>query len=316
MSILEQLIRKRLENIRHNTDGGWQAACPICRAEGGDSTRSHLRIYRSGAFSCAKHQSNTPHNKSIRAFLYEGADAAALAALETSFIDPEPTKLDADKVYPEDMLTKLVPDHRYWMGRGISEDVLRRLEGGLAPKDERSKLSNRYIFPIRDHLTGRIIGFSGRLVDDSSFSPKHKHLVRVSRAVYPLWHNREAILKVRKVVLVEGQGDLLACMTAGIPYTLNLLGLHLNSRALGFLVSAGLDEIVISTNNDTLGKASSKEAGNKAADTLRAKLVPYLGERRVRVRLPQTRKDWCKTLEDNTGELEIFKSELKAVESV
>ncbi len=312
MFSLEQLLRGRLDNLKPANGGrGWQAACPVCRSEGGDSTRSHLRIYPHGAYVCAKHKGDPAHNKAIYAFVYQGADASVLASMEADYIDPEPTKLDADKVYPEEMLSRLVPDHRYWLGRGISEEVLRKLEGGLAPIDEKSKLSGRALFPIRDHVTGRIIGWTGRLVNDASFGPKHKHLVRVSRAVYPLWHNKEAILRARKVVLVEGQGDLLACMSVGIDYTLNLLGLHLNSRALGFLVSAGLNEVIISTNNDTLGKATSKEAGNKAAETLRAKLIPYLGEHRVRIRLPTLTKDWNDGLVAGNGELATFRDELE-----
>ncbi len=312
MFSLEQLLRIRLDNLKPANGGrGWQAACPVCRSEGGDSTRSHLRIYPHGAYVCAKHKGDPAHNKAIYAFVYQGADASVLASMEADYIDPEPTKLDADKVYPEEMLSRLVPDHRYWLGRGISEEVLRKLEGGLAPIDEKSKLSGRYLFPIRDHVTTRIVGWSGRLVGSNSFGPKWKHLVRVSRCVYPLTAARESILSTHKVVLYESMGDYLSAATCGIPNGLVLMGLHLNSRALGFLVSAGLNEVIISTNNDTLGKATSKEAGNKAAETLRAKLIPYLGEHRVRIRLPTLTKDWNDGLVAGNGELATFRDELE-----
>lgn len=317
MATLLDLLSSRLEKLRRNGDGTYQARCPCCAARGGDSKGDHLRIWpASGAFNCVvgSDQDGGAHNRAIRAYLYEGASPEALAALEVSYIDPDP-KITADKVYPESMLSQMLPDHRYWVGRGISEAVLRRFEGGMHPPDVRSKMSGRYLFPIRDHLTGKIVGWTGRLTSDASFGPKHKHLCKVKRVVYPLWHTREAILRARKVVFVEGVGDQLACATVGIDYVIDLLGLHLNSRALGFLISANLDEYVVSTNSDE-GKQNPATGelmfpGQEAAEKLCAKLRPFLGEGRVRQRLPRTRKDWCKTLEDKTGELEVFKAELE-----
>lgn len=320
MATLFDILSGRLENLRRNGDGTFQARCPACAAHGGDRQGVHLRIWPSGAFCCAKERKAETdaepidHNRAIRAFVYEGASPEALAALQVSYVDPDP-KLTADKVYPESMLAQMLPDHRYWMNRGISETVLRRLEGGLHPPDIRSKMSGRYLFPIRDHVTGKIVGWTGRLISDASFGPKHKHLCKVKRVVYPLWHTREAILKARKVVFVEGVGDQLACMTMGIDYVIDLLGLHLSSRALGFLVSANLDEYVVATNSDE-GKLNPATGvmsypGQEAAEKLCTKLRPFLGEHKVRQRLPKTRKDWCKTLEDKTGELEVFRAELE-----
>lgn len=305
------LLIARLENLKNASGGdGWVAACPICRLEGGDSTRSHLRIYRTRAFSCIKHQGDLTHNKLIRAYLYKDATPEALALLETSFIDPDP-QIQADKIYPEEMLKELVPDYRYWVNRGISEDVLRRLEGGYVPKERKGKLAGRFVFPIRDHITGRIVGFSGRLVDLNSFGPKYKHLVKSSRVVYPLWHVKKDILAARKVVLVESAGDCLSLLSHGINNVLVLLGLNLNSKMMGFLASASLDEVIISTNNDNheSGKASSKSAGNVGAQKIYDKLVPYLGEHRVRIRLPMTGKDWN---EADVAEIQEFKKELES----
>jgi len=317
MASLHDILSGRLEKLRiaPGVTGGWLSRCPACAATGNDRSAEHLRIYPSGAFRCAKAGSDDhEHNRAIRAFIYEGTDPLALATLiSTSTLEDPNPKIDADMVYPESMLTKLVPDHRYWMHRRISDDVLRRLEGGLVPVDPPSKLSGRYCFPIRDPATRRIMGWTGRLVNDASFGPKHKHLVRVSKTVYPLTANRDAITRARRVVLLEGIGDGLACSTAGIDGWLLLLGLQINSRLLGFLVSANLDEVIISTNNDAIGRSESQNAGNVAAEKLRAKLVPYLGEHKVRIRLPQTRKDWCKTLEDGTGELAIFRAELEGI---
>lgn len=309
---LEALLSSRLTNLRRTSDG-WQAACPACRAMGADSAGNHLHVWFNGAFNCAKVGSDGDHNRAVRAFIYQNADGVILASLEVAVVDPDP-KLTADPVYPEDMLSRLVPDHSYWMGRGISEATLRRYEGGVVPVLPRNKLSGRYVFPIRDHATRRIMGWTGRLVSEASFGPSWKHLVKSSRCVYPLVAHEAAIRKARKVVLVESVGDMLACAEAGIDYTLVLLGLHLNSRMLGFMVAANLDEVIISPNADaprTAPDGTISHPGQDAAVKLRARLVPYLGEAKVRIRLPSQPKDWNDALVKQTGELAVFRAELE-----
>lgn len=318
MSTLQSLLSSRLERFRRNADGSFQARCPCCAARGGDKSGEHLRVYPNGAFHCVvgsdQEGEGNLHNKAIRAFIYTGADPVQLALMESAIVDPDP-KLTADPVYPEEMLTRALPDHRYWQGRGISDAVLRAYEGGLVPPVPRNKLSGRYVFPIRDHVSKRIMGWSGRLVDDASFGPSWKHLVKSKRAVYPLTVSDPHIKRARKLVLVESIGDMLSCAEAGIPYTLVLLGLNLNSRMLGYMIGTQLDEIIISTNTD---KATENRAtgeicypGQEAAAKLRAKLVPYLGEDKVKVRLPTTANDWNDVLKTRTGELELFRAELE-----
>ncbi len=308
---LHSLLSSRLDNLKR-TQGGWTAACPVCRAEGGDGQRNHLRIWQSAAFSCAKHQGERDHNRAIRAFIYQDADPDLVASLDVEVLDPDP-KLDIERVYPEEMLTRLVQDHRYWLGRNISEDVLRKLEGGMAPVDEQSKLSGRYIFPVRD-AHGRITGFTGRLVNDASFGPKWKHLVRASKAAYPLNVTGEHIRRTRKVCFTEGVGDGLTWGTHGIWNWLILLGLNLNPRVLGFLASANPTHIIISTNSDSerVNKTTGNvtHPGQDAAVKLRNQLIPFFGEERIIIRLPQTAKDWNAADPD---EVRAFKAEVEAL---
>lgn len=286
----------------------------MCRASGRDHKGEHLRIWQNGAFNCILCSDSDPTaNRAIRQFLYEGITPEELVVLETSIVDPEP-KIEADKVYPESMLSKLLPNHTYWMQRGISEDVLRKLEGGFVPDLPRNMLSGRYVLPVRCVTTKRIVGWIGRLVSDASFGPKYKNLVKSKRVIYPLVANEGAIRRARKVVLTEGPSDCMMLMSNGIDYTLCLLGLNLNSRLLGFLTAANLEQIVISTNSD-VGKVAPNGTmtypGQEAATKLRAKLVPFLGAQRVKIRLPTTAKDWGETVEKNTGEIAVFKAELE-----
>ncbi len=315
MSSLHALLSSRLENLRPYSGGGWSAACPCCRSEGHDKQGNHLRIFPSSAFRCAKiakdEKGANPidHNRFIRAWIYQNADPETLALLDTQIIDPDP-KIEADKVYDEAMLKRLVPDHRYWVGRGIKEDVLRKLEGGLSPPDERSKTSDRYLFPIRDPQSGRIHGWTGRLVNEASFGPTHKHLVKVSKAVYPWTVTGSHIKRTRKAILTEGWADGGTFASHDMWNWLLLLGLNMNSRMLGLLISANPTHIIISTNNDAIGKPNSDSAGNKAAIKIRDKLAPFFGEEKLIIDLPQTAKDWNAA---DSDEVEAFKERVNAL---
>ena len=312
---LHALLASRLDNLKR-TPNGWQAACPVCRAEGSDKTGNHLRIWGNAAFNCAKAgPDDKAHNRQIRAFIYQDADPETLADLQNQIVDPEP-KLEVDKVYPEEMLARLVPDYHYWVGRGISEEVVRRMEGGLVPRDERNKLSGYFTFPVRDDKR-RIIGWASRLVDEASFGPKHKHLVKTGRCVFPIHVAGEAIRTSRKVVLVEGLADLMTLQTVGMWNVLAVLGLNFNARILGFLVSVNPRAIVISTNADTerVNKRTGAitHPGQDAADKLRAKLVPFFGEERVVVRFPKAAKDWNEVLKVAPDEVSAFKAEVDSL---
>lgn len=309
-------IASRLQNVRRAGDGTLSARCPACAAEGGDTTNGggHLKVWPSGAFNCAKAGGDDKdHNRQIRASLYPDDDAAQQAALlsDVEYIDPDP-RVDSPTIYPDSMLARLVHDYSYWRGRGIDDNTCARFEGGLAPIDEKSKLSGRFIFPIRDDQR-RIVGFSGRLVLPNSFAPSWKHLFKSSKVCWPWYLNGDAIRARGSVVLLESIGNGLSLSQVGIHNWLVLFGLQFNSVVLGHLASVNPRQIIISTDNDSLGKASSREAGNRAARKVQAQLSSFFPEERVVIRQCQTRKDWNLVLIENPEELTLFKAELDGV---
>ena len=291
-----------LTNLQTLSDG-WQAQCPACALHHEDlNGKNHLKIYKNGAFNCAKHSGEKDHNRVIREFLINGKDGAELVDIE--YIDPTP-KLEAEKIYPEEILSKLLKDYSYWEGRGIKLDVLTKIGGGVAPMDgERNKLSGRYIFPIRN-LDGKIIGFSGRMLVGNSLAPKWKHMFKSSKACWPYHITKPYIQKTKTVVLVESIGDFLALANQGIWNVLVLFGLKVNSKIISALVSSSVEKIIISTNNDS-NKTSNW--GQIAADRARRVLSNYFDEEKVIIRSPNTGGDWG---EADTAEILEFKDEIK-----
>lgn len=272
----------RLEKVKRNADRSITCRCPACAAEGGDKTGNHLRIWTTGAFHCIQ-RSDKAHNGQIKAYL---CNTAPSDNPDIEYIDPEPT-IKIDKVYPESSLSALIPDYTYWVNRGVSEEVCRKLEIGVAVKGEKSKLSGRSVLPIRG-LDGRLTGFSGRLLEDNSFAPKYKHLFKSSLAVYP-WHIAGPHIKSsRTVVLTEGASDLMVLMSNGIWNVLSLFGLNINGKMIATLVANNVERIVISLNRD-----EDPNKGQRAAEKIANKLSAFFSDEAIVIRLPpEGVKDW------------------------
>ncbi|MBP6946159.1 MAG: DNA primase [Candidatus Pacebacteria bacterium] len=83
------------------------------------------------------------------------------------------------------------------------------------------RFRGRIMFPIKD-ISGRVIGFSGRIFEDDEKHPQAKYLnspetpvFDKSRALYGLDKAREGIRELGAALLVEGQLDLLMAHQAG-----------------------------------------------------------------------------------------------------
>ncbi len=144
----------------------------------------------------------------------------------------------------------------YLKNRGVSGEIAKRFGLGFAPDgwdhllsaiggDESSRnallraglvvkanggyydrFRNRVMFPIGDSR-GRIIGFGGRVLDDSE--PKYLNspetpLFHKGREMYGLHFAREAIRRERRVLVVEGYMDVVALAQFGIEFAVATLG--------------------------------------------------------------------------------------------
>jgi DNA primase len=156
----------------------------------------------------------------------------------------------------------------YLKARGVGEATVRKFGFGLAP-DSRGKLKTalknfgndklveggiliqpeeegkepydrfrgRLMFPIRD-ARGRCIGFSGRILGDGE--PKYLNspdtpLFDKGRTLFNLDKAGPASRAERRVIVVEGQMDVVALDEAGFPETVAPLGTALTESQLGLL---------------------------------------------------------------------------------
>ena len=292
----------RLVNVQVVADG-WQAQCPVCASQQHDlKGKNHLRLYRSGAFSCVLHRNDPDHNRAIKSVLMGyGLNP------DEDYIVQQP-RLTVDKIYPDSVLSKVTPNHAYWIKRGMRESVLNSLECGLAPQDEKGPLTGRSIFPLRNP-EGRIAAFTGRLVIDNSIAARWKHIGAVSKVVWPWRVSGSEIERTKTAILVESPGDTISLLCSDIKPVICLFGLNLFDLTVSHLIASGVNKVFVSLNRD-----ADARKGQAAAARIAKRLEPFVGE--VVVRLPSAPfKDWgaCREAgEAGTAELTAFKREIES----
>ena len=189
-------------------------------------------------------------------------------------------KVSGTKTFPREYLTKLKPDHSYWLGRGVSLDTLKTFGGGLV---ESGTMANRYVFPILDEKQ-KLIGVTGRYTKNitSKRMPKWLHKGKVSEWNYPFQLNKEIITEKKEIIMVESIGDMLALWDCGIKNILVVFGLNLSPKMISLLIKADPRIVYIAFNNDSLDNS----AGNEAAEKVRNKISKYFDINQVKLALP------------------------------
>jgi len=144
---------------------------------------------------------------------------------------------------------------------GINSDVL--IKSGLAGINEKgkiySKFRKRIMFPIFNER-GEIVGFGGRVMDDSL--PKYlntpqNEVFEKRQLAYGLFQGKKEIMERRKILLLEGYMDVIAAHQFGIKYAVATLGTSLTGDHI-YKLRRWVDEVIMAFDSD--------EAGNKATE--------------------------------------------------
>lgn len=126
---------------------------------------------------------------------------------------------------------------KYLMSKNVAENELKMT--GLASKNmrgTRDMFRGRIMIPLSDS-TGRVVGFTARLLEDEPNSPKYINtpqtvLYDKSRNVYGLHLAKESIRKAGYSVLVEGNLDVIASHQAGVKNVVATAGTALTEMQL------------------------------------------------------------------------------------
>jgi len=153
--------------------------------------------------------------------------------------------------------------YKYLISKGYTEQML--LDTGLIAVENgnanayRDRFFNRIMFPIFD-IHNRVIGFGGRVLDDSQ--PKYLNspetrLFDKSKNLYGLNIARNA--RKGHIIIVEGYMDVIALHQAGYNQTVASLGTAF-TQGQGNLLKRYIDEVIIAYDSDSAGKNASVRA--------------------------------------------------------
>lgn len=148
------------------------------------------------------------------------------------------------------------------------------LEAGVVKRNEERNSTfdmfrNRVIFPIRDRQ-GRVIGFGGRVLDDSM--PKYLNtsetaVFHKSHVIYGLDLAQRAIRERDQVVIVEGYMDVIAAHQFGFNNVIACMGTALTPEQLRQL-QRYTDNFVLALDADAAGQAATIRGLNQARQSL------------------------------------------------
>jgi DNA primase len=221
--------------------------------------RARLLAANQAAAEFFSAQLSTPGAEPGRAFLgARGFDPAAAAHFGVGF---------APKSY--DALGK------HLTGLGYTEEEL--LASGLTGQGDRGsydRFRGRLVWPIRD-TTGQTLGFGARKLLDDDQGPKYLNtpetaVYHKSQVLYGLDLAKRDISRERRVVVVEGYTDVMACHLAGVTTAVATCGtafgvdhIKVIRRVLGDVDNAdshGLGEVIFTFDPDEAGQKAASRA--------------------------------------------------------
>jgi len=166
--------------------------------------------------------------------------------------------------------------------KGFSLNDMERC--GLIIKREKSsgyydRFRNRIMFPIFD-IRGRVVGFGGRVLDDSL--PKYLNspeteLFNKRNLLFGLNFAKKYTGEEKRIVIVEGYMDVIALYARGIRNTVASLGTALTEDHANLLKRYG-KEIILSYDSDSAGeKATIKAMGILEKTNCKIKVIHLQG---------------------------------------
>ncbi len=150
-------------------------------------------------------------------------------------------------------------------------------ETGLFYFDEKrnkhiSRFRNRIIFPI-NNISGNIIGFGGRIIDDNKNLAKYINspetpFFKKGSNLYNLDNARKLSNKLEDVYLVEGYMDVIGLSKNGIENSVANLGTALTSKQIQIL-NQFFNHIIICFDGDQSGYKAALRAAENIIDELK-----------------------------------------------
>ncbi|MEK7064269.1 MAG: DNA primase, partial [Patescibacteria group bacterium] len=188
------------------------------------------------------------------------------------------------------------------------------IAAGLATGNEKrlyDRFRGRIMFPLLD-ISGRIVGFSGRVLpgakeDEAKYinSPETE-IYHKSKMLFGLTVARAEIKKKNRVVLVEGELDMISSFAAGVSETVAIKGSALTSEMIGIL-SRLTNTFILALDADAAGEAAMKRSIEEAEKLgLSIKMVEIVGGKDPDEIARSKPREWVEMVEKAAPVYEFF----------
>jgi len=206
---------------------------------------------------------------------------------------------------------------KFAIAKNISEQEL--LDAGLIRKNDNNRtydyFRNRIMFPIKDYL-GRVVGFSGRVIDESL--PKYLNtsettIFKKAELLYGLDTAKQSIRNTKTAIVVEGFMDAIALQQTGFDNAVAALGANLSMQQAIALKRLDVNLVYLAFDADEAGQRAilsglDQKIGNEFL--IKAVSVPY-GKDPADAVLEGNIEDFRQALENGLSEVEFrFKTVL------
>lgn len=142
-------------------------------------------------------------------------------------------------------------------------------KGGLLIRSDKGSVYDRFrarvMFPLRDHR-GVTVGFAGRVIPSLADQREAKYinspetpLYHKSRVLYGLFEAKQEIRNKDRVVLVEGELDMISSFAAGVGETVAIKGTALTEEHLK-LLGRLTQNLVLALDADSAGDTAAKRS--------------------------------------------------------
>lgn len=176
----------------------------------------------------------------------------------------------------DEVRAKMVIPSPYFLTRGFPAGILDKYDVG-EPRMNQGPMAGRAIVPIYDIPGERVIGFTGRRLVDDETSPKWLNSAGFTSGstLFNFWVARGAIKKTKKVILVEGIGDCLRLVSAGVENVVATFGTKLTDVQQILLESLGTMELMPLFDFDGAGRSAVASLRRQAGRSFRIKVPDW-----------------------------------------
>jgi DNA primase len=161
-----------------------------------------------------------------------------------------------------DSLTKYLVDKKKYDPKILIKLGLANERNGGGYYD---RFRDRLMFPLLDS-GGKVVGFSGRILPGSASKEEAKYIntqetviYHKSKNLFGFYQAKDAIRESKRVVLVEGEFDMMSSYASGVGETVAIKGSALTEMQIEMMARLA-DKIIFALDNDGAGEASIKRS--------------------------------------------------------